>query len=77
MRSAKRKANRRLRRHLNQTSDTEYAKKFKQFEERGLGLTMAGNGGNIRKLTENSRDTEIPTEETAIIARTGILDTSL
>ena len=34
MRSAKQKANRRLRRLLNQTSDTEYAKKFKQFEER-------------------------------------------
>lgn len=34
MRSAKREANRRLRRHLNQTSDTEYAQRFKQFEQR-------------------------------------------
>ncbi len=34
MRSAKKQANRRLRRHLNHTQDTAYAKKFKLFEER-------------------------------------------
>jgi hypothetical protein len=34
MRAAKRQANRRLRRELNQNLDTEYAKRFKQFEER-------------------------------------------